>query len=142
MRHLVIFLIFALVPAASAHADLRAAAVKVDITPQNPQWLLGYQARQSNGVHDNIYHRVLALEAAGTSFYLISTDLCLFSPNFHDSVMRELQSRTGIDPAQVWWSVTHTHAAPEVGPPDMYKALLGRSDHDWDRDYTVFATNE
>jgi len=141
MRHLVIFLTFALVPAASAHADLRAAAVKVDITPQNPQWLLGYQARQSNGVHDNIYHRVLALEAAGTSFYLISTDLCLFSPNFHDSVMRELQSRTGIDPAQVWWSVTHTHAAPEVGPPDMYKALLGRSDHDWDRDYTTLVTN-
>ena len=141
MRHLVIFLTLALVPTASAHADLRAAAVKVDITPQTSQWLLGYQARQSNGVHDNIYHRVLALEAAGTSFYLISSDLCLFSPNFHDSVMRELQSRTGIDQAHVWWSVTHTHAAPEVGPPDMYKALLGRSDHDWDREYTTLVTN-
>ena len=115
--------------------------MKVDITPQNSQWLLGYQARQSTGVHDNIYHRVLALEAGGTPFYLISTDVCLFSPNFHDSVMRELQSRTGIDPAHVWWSVTHTHAAPEIGPPDMYKALLGRSDHEWDREYTAFATN-
>jgi len=71
---------------------------------------------------------------------LIATDLCLFSPNFHESVMRELQTRTGIDPAHVWWSVTHTHAAPELGPPDMYKALLGRSDHDWDRDYTAFVT--
>lgn len=124
-----------------ARADLRAAAVKVDITPQNSQWLLGYQARQSNGVHDNIYHRVLALEAGGTPFYLISTDVCLFSPNFFDSVMRELQNRSGVDPAHVWWSVTHTHAAPELGPPDMYKALLGRSDHDWDREYTAFATN-
>jgi Neutral/alkaline non-lysosomal ceramidase, N-terminal len=141
MRHLVIFLTLALAPTASAHADLRAAAVKVDITPQNSQWLSGYQARQSNGVHDNIYHRVLALEAAGTSFYLISTDVCLFSPNFHDSVMSELQRRTGIDPSHVWWSVTHTHAAPEIGPPDMYKALLGRSDHDWDRDYTTLVTN-
>ena len=55
--------------------------------------------------------------------------------------MRELQSRTGIDPAHVWWSVTHTHAAPEIGPPDMYKALLGRSDHEWDRDYTTLVTN-
>jgi neutral ceramidase len=115
--------------------------VKVDITPKDSQWLLGYQARQSNGVHDNIYHRVLALEARGTPFYLVSTDVCLFSPNFHDAVMRELQTRSGIDPAHVWWSVTHTHAAPELGPPDMYKALLGRSDHDWDRDYTAFATN-
>ena len=124
----------------SAAQPLRAAAVKVDITPKTPQWLLGYQARQSDGVHDSIFHRVLALEAGGTPFYLISTDVCLFSPNFHDAVMRELQNQTGIDPAHVWWSVTHTHAAPEIGPPDMYKALLGRSDHEWDREYTAFAT--
>ena len=138
----VILLVFlALGWTAPAQADLRAAATKVDITPQNPQWLLGYQARQSDGVHDRIYHRVLALDTGQASFYLISSDLCLFSPNFYDSVMRELQARTGIDPSHVWWSVTHTHAAPEIGPPDMYKALLGRSDHDWDREYTTFATN-
>ena len=124
-----------------AGAELRAAATKVDITPQSSQWLLGYQARQSDGVHDHIYHRVLALDTGGVSFYLISSDLCLFSPNFYDSVMRELQAKTGIDSSHVWWSVTHTHAAPEIGPPDMYKALLGRSDHDWDRAYTAFAAN-
>ncbi len=140
MRYLVVLLALAFSPAASARADLRAAAVKIDITPKNSQWLLGYQARQSNGVLDSIYHRVLALDAGGTPFYLISTDVCLFSPNFHDTVMRELQSRTGIDPLHVWWSVTHTHAAPQLGPPDMYKALLGRSNHDWDREYTTFAT--
>ena len=126
---------------AATAQPLRAAAVKVEITPKGPQWLIGYQARQSNGVHDGIYHRVLALDAGGSSFYLISSDICLFSPNFHDSVMQELQKRTGIDPARVWWSVTHTHAAPELGPPDMYKALLGRSDHEWDREYTAFATD-
>jgi hypothetical protein len=141
MQKLLILIALALTPPAAAFADLRAAAVKVDITPQNSQWLLGYQERQSNGVLDHIYHRVLALEAGGTPFYLIATDVCLFSPNFHDSVMRDLQTRTGIDPAHVWWSVTHTHAAPELGPPDMYKALLGRSDHEWDRDYTTFVTN-
>jgi neutral ceramidase len=142
VRALAVLLIgFAVAAPLPAHAQLRAAAVKVDITPQNSQWLLGYQARQSNGVHDNIYHRVLALEAGGSAFYLIATDVCLFSPSFHDTVMRELQNRTGIDPARVWWSVTHTHAAPEVGPPDMYKALLGRSDHEWDRDYTTLVTN-
>ncbi len=124
----------------SGTAGFRAAAVKVDITPQNSQWLLGYQARQSNGVLDRIYHRVVALEAGDARFYLISSDLCLFSPTLYDSVTRDLQKDTGIDPKQVWWSVTHTHAAPEVGPPDMYKALLGRSDHDWDRDYTSMVT--
>ncbi len=38
-----------------AAQDFRAAVVKVDITPDNPQMLLGYQARQSTGVHDKIY---------------------------------------------------------------------------------------
>lgn len=127
-------------PAMPAPNGLRAAAVKVDITPATPQWLLGYQARQSNGVHDRIYHRVLALEAGAASFYLISSDLCLFSPSLYESVTRDLEKETGIAAAQVWWSVTHTHAAPEVGPPDMYKTLLGRSDHEWDRDYTTMVT--
>src|SRR5690242_3746952 len=138
MKTLLALLVLTLTPL-PARADFRAAAIKVDITPRDSQWLLGYQARQSTGVHDNIFHRVLALDAGGTPFYLISTDVCLFSPNFYDSVMREMQSRVGIDPAHVWWSVTHTHAAPELGPPDMYKALLGRSDHEWDRHYTDFA---
>src|SRR6185295_9440155 len=111
----------------SETVGFRAAAVKVDITPESSKWLLGYQARQSDGVHDRIYHRVVGLESGNTQFYLISSDLCLFSPTLYHTVTRELQKETGIDPAHIWWSVTHTHAAPEIGPPDMYKVLLGRS---------------
>ena len=123
-------------PAAADAATLRASAVKVDITPESPQWLSGYAPRKSTDVLDRIYHRVLALESGAAQFYLLSSDLCLFSPTLYDSVMRDLQQETGIDPKHVMWSVTHTHAAPEIGPPDMYKTLLGRSDHDWDREYT------
>ncbi len=126
----------ALQTSAVAPAGLRAAAVKVDITPQSSKWLSGYGARQSTGVLDSIYHRVVALDSGDTQFYLISSDLCLFSPSLYDSVTRDLQRETGIDPKHVLWSVTHTHAAPEIGPPDMYKTLLGRSDHEWDREYT------
>ncbi len=134
---LLIGLAISLQPAA---AGFRSSAVTADITPQDPQWLLGYNARQSTGVHDKIYHRVVALDSGDTQFYLISSDLCLFSPTLYDEVTRALQKETGIDPGHVWWSVTHTHAAPEVGPPDMYKVLLGRSDHEWDREYTSRTT--
>jgi hypothetical protein len=120
-----------------AGAGFRAAAVKVDITPHKPEWLSGYAARQSTGVHDNIYHRVIALDSGDAQFYLVSTDVCLFSPTLYDSVAAELQKTAGIRRNQFWWSVTHTHSAPEVGAPDMYKALLGRSDHEWDREYTA-----
>ena len=118
----------------------RASAVKVDITPGEPKWLSGYQARQSDGVLDPIYHRVAAFDDGVTPFFLISSDLCLFSPSLYDSTTADLRKETGIDPKHVLWTVTHTHAAPEVGPPDMYKALLGRSDHEWDREYTARTT--
>src|ERR1035437_4766124 len=87
----------------------RASAVKVDITPQTPQWLLGYEDRQSTGVHDAIYHRVVAMDSGDTQFYLISTDVCLYSPGRYDEVTAELKKEMGIDPKNVWWSATHTH---------------------------------
>ena len=122
----------------AAAAGFRAAAVKVDITPRTSQWLMGYNARQSTGVHDPIFHRVVAMEAGGVEFYLVASDLCLFSPEVYDDVARELERDPGIPRARFWWSVTHSHATPEVGPPGVYKALLGRSDHEWDRDYARF----
>ncbi len=130
-------------PLSLAAAPLRASAVRVDITPQKSEWLMGYQARQSTGVHDHLYHRVVALEAGGRQIYFVSSDLCLFSPKVYDDTARELQQETGIDAKSLWWSVTHTHSAPEVGPPDIYKIyanLAGRSDHEWDREYTAFVT--
>jgi hypothetical protein len=126
--------------AAPQSTAFRAAAVKVDITPQDSKWLSGYQPRKSDGVLDNIYHRVVVLDAGGTQLYLVASDLCLFSPSLYDTVTRDLQKETGIDPKHVLWTVTHTHAAPEIGPSDIYKALLGRSDHDWDREYTSTTT--
>src|SRR5262249_37612993 len=115
----------------------RASAVKVDITPSTSQWLLGYGPRKSTGVHDPIYHRVIALDDGHTQFFLVSSDLCLFSPELYDDTAAALQKATGIERKQFWWAVTHTHSAPEAGPPGVYKALLkGRSDHEWDRSYT------
>jgi neutral ceramidase len=122
-----------------ARAEFRASAVKVDISPKSPQWLMGYGARQSTGVHDPIYHRIAAMDDGRTQVFLIATDLCLFSPSVYDDVTADLKKETGIEPRQVWWTVTHTHSAPEVGPPGVYDVLLkGRSEHAWDRDYLQF----
>ncbi|MBK9169439.1 MAG: neutral/alkaline non-lysosomal ceramidase N-terminal domain-containing protein [Bryobacterales bacterium] len=128
-----------LVLAAPGLAALRASAVKVDITPKTPQWLMGYGARQSTGVHDPIFHRIVALDDGATQVYLVASDLCVFSPSVYDDFAAELQKRTGIEPRQVWWTVTHTHSAPEVGPPGVYDVLLkGRSEHPWSREYLQF----
>jgi hypothetical protein len=119
-------------------SGFRAAAAKVDITPSSPQWLMGYADRQSTGVLDHIYVRVAAMEADGVQMYLVSSDLCLFSPSVYDEVAAELERTLGIPRLNFWWGVTHSHAAPEVGPPGLH-LIKSRGLHQWNREYAAFA---
>lgn len=136
-------LLLALFVVCASYAEFRAAVVKIDITPTRPQWLLGYAARQSTGVHDPLFHRIVALDDGRTQFFLVSTDIALFSPAFYDQFCVELKQRTGIDRLNVWWTVTHTHSAPELGPPGLAKAFLaGRYDHEPDWDYARDVTDK
>jgi hypothetical protein len=117
----------------------RASVVKVDITPTGSKWLAGYPARQSTGVHDHLFHRIVALDDGHTQFFLISSDLCLFAPSVYDEMTAQLKRETGIEPLQVWWTVTHTHAAPEVGPHGLAKLMMPeRYNHEPDEEYTAW----
>jgi len=124
-------------------AQFRASVVKIDITPDKSQWLLGYGPRQSAGVHDHLFHRIVAMDDGTTQFYLISTDICLYSPSVYDQVTAEIEKQTGIKPLQIWWTTTHTHAAPEVGPPGLGAVFMGeRYEHDHNTEYSAWAENE
>ncbi len=106
--------------------EFKAAVVKIDVTPEKPQNLIGYGPRLSTGVHDRIYHRILAMDDGENQAFIISSDFCHFSPAVYESVTAVLQKEHGIDPVNVWWSVTHTHSAPQVGSGGgMAKAFLG-----------------
>lgn len=121
----------------------RAAVVKEDITPADAQMLLGYAARKSTGVHDHIYHRIVALDDGATQFFLVSTDICEISPTLYDRVAAKLQTQYKINPVNVWWTVTHTHSAPEVGPPGLDAVFLGeRFQHAIDSNYTNFVVQK
>lgn len=118
--------------------NLKAAVVKMDITPDNSQWLLGYGPRKSTGVHDRIYHRILLLDDGDEIFCLVSSDICLVSPAEYDRVASRIQDELGIAPEKLWWTVTHTHSAPEVGPPGLPEVFMGeRYEHEWDKAYTT-----
>ncbi|MEP7257174.1 MAG: neutral/alkaline non-lysosomal ceramidase N-terminal domain-containing protein [Flavitalea sp.] len=120
---------------------LRASVVKVDITPETPKMLLGYGARLSTGIHDRIYHRIIALDDGVTQFFLVSSDICVVSPSQYDHTASLLQRQLGIDPLNFWWSLTHTHSAPEVGVPGLPGVLTAsisdRYKHDVDTAYTA-----
>lgn len=127
-----------LLMAGGARAEFRASAVKVDITPSRPQWLLGYGPRQSTGVHDPLFHRIVAMDDGRMQFFLVSTDIALISPAFYDEFCAELKRATGIDRRQFWWSATHTHSAPELGPAGLARAFLaGRYEHQPDWEYAA-----
>jgi hypothetical protein len=117
-------------------AEFRASAVKVEITPSTSQPLLGYGARNSTGVHDPLFHRIVAMDDGTLQMFLISTDIALTSPSVYDDFCRELKQETGIDRQQVWWMSTHTHSAPEVGPPGLPQAFMPeRYKHTFDHAY-------
>jgi hypothetical protein len=133
-----VFAVFA-APAAAEAGEFRASVVKVDITPSDSKWLAGYPARRSNGMHDRIYHRIVALDDGRAQFYLVSSDLCVLAPSVYDDAAAELKRQTGIDPVHVWWTVTHTHSAPEVGPHGLPKIMMPeRYKHEPDAEYTAF----
>jgi neutral ceramidase len=102
----------------------KASVVKIDITPTDSQNLLGYGPRNSTGTNDPIFHKIVALDDGTTQFFLISSDICLISPAEYDRVAARIQKLYGIEPLNVWWTVTHTHSAPEVGSPGMYATYL------------------
>lgn len=134
------FLMLAISPFASGQQGtprLRASVVKIDITPADSQNLLGYGARVSTGTNDPIFHKIIALDDGTSQFFLISSDICLVSPSEYDLVTAKLKKLYGIDPMNVWWTVTHTHSAPEVGPPGLGATFLGdRFVHEVDPRYT------
>jgi neutral ceramidase len=139
MRIIITILFIAGSLVSTAQKNFRAAVVKINITPGTPKQLLGYAARISNGVHDSIYHRIIVLDDGTTQFYLVSTEVCEFSPSEYDNVAAQLKKKLGINPTNFWWSVTHTHSAPEVGPPGLGEAFLGdRYEHSVDTAYTNF----
>jgi hypothetical protein len=127
--------------AASIHAQagqFRASVVKLDITPDKTVWLKGYAARQSTGIHDHLFHRIVAMDDGKTQFFLISTDIATYSISYYDDTMKQLEAETGIKPIQVWWTETHTHSAPDVGPAGMGGVYMGeRYTHPPDTEYAI-----
>ncbi len=137
MKKKLLFLALSLAAQTLSAQTFRAAVAKTDITPDNSQQLLGYQARKSTGIHDRIYHRVVVMDDGKTRFVLVSSDICVIAPSEYDKVAARLQKELGIAPENFWWSLTHTHSAPELGPPGLPEAFMGeRYTHQYDVQYT------
>ena len=136
------FVFVLLFPGQLLAQQFQASVVKRNITPVDSKYLLGYGERMSLGVLDSLYHKVVIFDDGNSRYYLVSTDVCVISPSEYDRVANMLQSKLGIDPKSFWWTATHTHSAPEIGPPGLPEAFMGeRYKHETDTAYANFAAN-
>ena len=97
---------------AASGGELRAGAALVDITPEGPVWMGGYQIlRESEGVHDPLYARAVVLERGEVELALVAVDVVGLQ---HQDVRRIQHDMVGIDPRHVVIAATHNHNGPDT----------------------------
>jgi hypothetical protein len=107
-------------------ANARSAPLKIgwatcEITPDEPVLIAGqFHARVSEGVLDPITATALVLDNGQDHAVMVSCDLVSISHVLRDTVRREVAEMIdGPDPKKIVLHGTHTHAAPEIRPPNV-----------------------
>ena len=108
---------------APAHSGLHVSKSISPRTRPNGSKATGHASRRRSTIESTTASQRWMM--ATTTFFLVSTDICTISPTFYDSFCRKLEDETGIKPSQIWWSTTHTHSAPHVGPQDLGRLFAG-----------------
>ncbi len=102
----------AMTQAEAQNSTLKAAAGKVDITPETPIYLGGYGSnRKSTGIHDHLMARCLVLEQGKTRVAFVSCDL-IGVPRFHVEKIKTLVK--SVPTENVYVAATHVHSGPDT----------------------------
>ena len=93
---------------------LKAAVVKVEITPEKPVYLYGYRSRKtpSEGVHDPISARITAFENNGKRLVIVSTDLGAYGRDAFKDIQKSILDKYNLEASQLFLSAIHTHSTP------------------------------
>ncbi len=113
-------LVFALsffeVGISNAHAQLRVGVYLKNINPKTmPVWVNGNIAGvKSERIHDPLNARCLVLDDGKIKLAICVVDSCIIPIELIDEARALTAKRTGIDPAHILVSSTHTHSAVSV----------------------------
>ena len=103
---------------------IKAGAAKVDITPPLGTIINGdFVNHYARSIHDPLYARSLVLACNGVTVAICVVDICAMKRSLLDEVKLKVLQVTGIPPANILISSTHTHAAGSVE-----SLLLGAAD--------------
>ncbi len=118
-------------PVARVHAasgPLLAGAAKVDITPLEPVYMGGTKLlRTSEGVHDPIWARAIALRRGAVTAVILSADLVGLHHHHGEQVRDRLEAWSRVPRAGVLVTTTHNHAGPDTlgmwGLPPLWTGI-------------------
>ena len=93
---------------------LKAGKSIIDISPENPMFLVGYPhvERISNGIHDPLLASSLYLENGNDSLIMIALDLLFLDAKTIREIRRGIADRTSVKAENIMISCTHTHSGP------------------------------
>jgi neutral ceramidase len=97
--------------------QLRAGAGEVCITPPVGVDLSGFGFREgpSEGVHDDLFCRVLVLDDGEERVILAGMDLLRLKPELETAMCEAVASAVRCTPEAVLLNCSHTHAGPDTG---------------------------
>lgn len=96
----------------SGASDLRAAAGKTDITPEQSVFIAGYENnRRSESAHDHLMARCLVLDSGGTRLAFVSCDVIGL---FRTSVQHIRAQVKMVASEHLFIAATHTHSGPDT----------------------------
>lgn len=107
-------------------SGLLAGIGRQKITPRVGTLLYGYFDRHapSEGVHDDLWARAVVLRQGDTTLALCSLEICVFRAREVGRLRKEVASRCGIQPENIFVFTTHTHAAPSGSYDDWETPLV------------------
>jgi neutral ceramidase len=97
----------------NVRGSLRAAAIKVDITPTDLSGLTNLWRTPLEGVHDPIYLRALVVENGIHIAAIVAADLVEFGDT--QPLRQRIENEIGIPASHILITASHDHNAPRAG---------------------------
>jgi neutral ceramidase len=112
----------------TAAAELQAGAAAIKVTPPAGMPMAGYyHARAADGVHDDLFAKVLVLKLGETQAALVSLDLISTTHEMVRAGREAVEEATGVPGQNVMISATHSHTGPVVHADGARPSLFGGS---------------
>lgn len=97
-----------------SHNLVKLGVSQVNITPETPTLMSGYDARKTpfTGIHDSLYASALYFKGDKTSLLLITADVIGYNRNFIDETRNLISSKIGIPSENIMITAVHNHGGP------------------------------